>query len=155
MGSLSAQAPAEESSEDILARWKQALMVERRKRDRRLAGAMPEQERLEQERLEQERLARLEQQELLEQLLLEFERSLQNRLEQDRLERLEQDFPEQQRLDQELELIELVVARADHDRQRVQQDEERAQQELKELMDDAERRDRPDPRLLRARGAYG
>ena len=140
MDSLSAQAPAEESSEDILARWKQALMVERWKRDRRL---------------EQERLARLEQQELLEQLLLEFERSLQNRLEQDRLERLEQDFPEQQRLEQELELIELVVARADHDRQRVQQDEERAQQELKELMDDAERRDRPDPRLLRARGAYG
>ena len=140
MDSLSAQAPAEQSSEDILARWKQALMVERRKRDRRL---------------EQERLARLEQQELLEQLLLEFERSLQNRLEQDRRGRLEQDFPEQQHLDQELELIELVVARADHDRQRVQQDEERAQQELKELMDDAERRDRPDPRLLRARGAYG
>ena len=140
MDSLSAQAPAEESSEDILARWKQALMVERKKRDRRP---------------EQERLARLEQQELLEQLLLEFERSLQDRPEQDRLERREQDFPEQQRLDQELELIELVVARADHDRQRVQQDEERAQQELKELMDDAERRDRPDPRLLRARGAYG
>ena len=140
MDSLSAQAPAEESSEDILARWKLALMVERRKRDRHL---------------EQERLARLEQQELLEQLLLEFERSLQNRLEQDRLERLEQDFPEQLRLDQELELVELVVARADHDRQRVQQDEERAQQELKELMDDAERRGRPDPRLLRARGAYG
>ena len=135
MDSLSAQAPAEESSEDILARWKQAVMVERRKRDRRQ---------------EQERLARLEQQELLEQLLLEFERSLQNRL-----ERLEQDFPEQLRLDQELELIELVVARANHDRQRVQQDEERAQQELKELMDDAERRNRPDPRLLRARGAYG
>ena len=151
------------------ARLNHALRVEGRNRDRFWAGIMPERMRLEQERLEQERLARLEQQRL------ERERLDQDRLEQGHLEemaaeeamqqeplvqnRLEQEPLEQepleQRMERELRLIELVVDRADRDRLRVQQDDELAQQELRELMADAERRTRPDPRRLRASAPRG
>ena len=141
------------------ARLNHALRVEGRNRDRFWAGIMPERMRLEQERLEQERLARLEQQRLergrLEEMAAEEamqqEPLVQNRLEQEPLEQ----EPLEQRMERELRLIELVVDRADRDRLRVQQDDELAQQELGDLMADAERRTRPDPRRLRASAPRG